>query len=302
MMAGAKDPDEGAISRPAFLQADAEAKPPPWAARGSAVRTWLPPGATPPPGRPAPSPEVAAESAAQAPLAASPPGDAASKEVESVPGGDSAGAPGSVEGDDPALLEAGEEEPQECPLCEETRDEAAAERDELLDRLMDPYLAAAAELARAADELSTSFDDDVVTLATRLAAAIVRGQVAIDASVLTTNLQQAIAVAGPVTELTVRCHPDDAERMRAIAPRLAERASGRAVEVTVRPSPDVERGACLLLFDQGIVDARWTAQLDRLADAVRAAMARQDAGESGGAGAAPAAVDLSGVDDAEVDR
>ncbi|MGM0577164.1 MAG: FliH/SctL family protein [Myxococcota bacterium] len=247
--------------RPAvFGDRSARARPAPWA-RGEQpeVRPWLPPGREPSAEEEPPADAEEAEAPPEPPD--EPPGEDGEAEVRP------AGPPDAeVPQEEP---EPGEVPAGPCRQCETVREEAAAERDALLDALQDPYLRAAAELGRVADELSEGFHDAVIDLTVKLAGAVIERGVSLDREVLTTNLRRALEIAGPVSAVTLRCHPEDAEAMREEAPDLLRETAGRPADVTVRPSDDVERGACIVLFDEGIVDARWSQQLERLADAVR---------------------------------
>lgn len=145
-------------------------------------------------------------------------------------------------------------------------------RDEIADELREPYLAAASALNAAADELEQRLYDDIVDLAVRLAEAVVHRTVALDRDVVIETARRALRLAGPVARVVVRCNADDAAHLRERLVDVAHGEAGRAVEVIVRPSDDIDAGGCLLTFDSGIVDARVSRQLDRLAEAVKAAI------------------------------
>lgn len=162
-----------------------------------------------------------------------------------------------------------------CPHCEATREAAAAANELLMESLLEPYTLAAQTLERATQELTDRFAENVVALAARMATAILHRDAELDEQTLIENIHRALQVAGPVTTLTLRCHAEDADAIRKSAPGLAAEISGRPVEVTVRPSGDVDRGSCIVLFEEGIVDARWQVQMERLSAAVRTTMTGQ---------------------------
>jgi len=124
----------------------------------------------------------------------------------------------------------------------------------------------------AVGELEQRLYDDVVDLAVRLAEAVVRRTVEIDRDVLLENTRRALRTAGPVSRMTLKCAAEDAPFLRERIEDLVKSEVGRAIEVTVRPSDDIDLGGCLLTFDSGIVDARIPQQLSRLADAVKATL------------------------------
>ncbi len=264
--------DASPVIRPAFGgTAPPEAHPVPWADGGRAQpRPWAPGEA------PAPSDDgVAADagppaSGGAAAQVAEGPGPEAAPEPEVVAPPELAPPP------EPAAPPA-DPEPQvvdgPCPRCEATRAEAADALDALEDELREPMARAGLALERATAELGAHVTANVIELARRLALALVGREVAGDAELLRGTLEEALRVAGPIAAATLRCHPEDAEALRELAPGVASELSGRPVEVTVRPSDDVERGSCIVLFDEGIVDARWSAQIDRMIDAVTQAVA-----------------------------
>lgn len=218
-------------------------RPAPWLAGGQGLATAWPPGIDRAGGDSRPlEPETSAEGAAEP----------------------------EVDADVAQLAPAGP-----CPHCEATREEAVAASERLMESLLEPYTLAAQALERATQELTDRFAENVVALAARMATAILHRDAEIDEQALIENIHRALQVAGPVTTLTLRCHADDADAIRKSAPGLAAEISGRPVEVTVRPSGDVDRGSCIVLFEEGIVDARWQVQMERLSAAVRTTMTGQ---------------------------
>jgi hypothetical protein len=237
--------DKDISARP-FAPEDRQVRPAPWGTGGTGVATVWPPIV----GR-SPSPE---------------PGARAPKQ-----GGDG--------GDDPQGADERRHAPQPadapCPRCEVTRAQAVADRARLSAELLEPYVNAAQNLDRAVQELTDRFAENVVALAARMATAILHRDAEVDEQALIENIHRALQVVGPVTTLTLRCHPEDADVIRRTSPGLAAEISGRPVDVTVRPSSDVDRGSCIVLFEEGIVDARWQVQIDRIADAIRTTMTGQ---------------------------
>jgi len=146
-------------------------------------------------------------------------------------------------------------------------------REEVLAEARVPYLAAAEAFAAATRELSRELHEDVVDLALRIAEAIVRREVALDRTVVLDVARRALRLAGPVSRVTVKCATEDAPYLREHLDVIAREESGTAVEVMVRPSDDIDLGGCLVTFDRGVVDARISRQLERLGDAVKAALA-----------------------------
>ncbi len=155
-----------------------------------------------------------------------------------------------------------------------------------LDELRDRYARSVDELSRAGFELSLRVERDVVRLARKLAEIVVRRVVGLDTEVIMSSLRAAFEVSGPLEKVTVRCAPGDVAKLRGAAEEVAQDKMGRWVEVAVQPSADIEPGGVLLLFEEGIVDARLPSQLDRLTAVVERAIGAQAyAADEGGGGA-----------------
>ena len=170
-----------------------------------------------------------------------------------------------AEPDEPAV-----EEP--CPNCEATEAAAEATIDATIEALQLPYLEGSEALQRAAQDVSKDFMQNLLRLSVELAATVLRRSAEIDPETILSSLEGALEIAGPLSEATVRCHPEDAPLLREQAVARAEAITGRLVEVAVRPTEGMERGACVVDFEDGLVDARWRVQLERLADAISPAL------------------------------
>lgn len=157
--------------------------------------------------------------------------------------------------------------------------------DAIVEALRTPYKQAASQLELAVAELETRLTDDVVELAARIAQALIYKELELNRSLVLEVAQRALRLVGPLERLTVRCAPEDAELLREHMPGLARVEVGRAVEVLVRPSDDIMPGGLLLTFEGGVVDAREERRLQRIVEAVKAAIrevrqAPPDAGAS----------------------
>lgn len=185
-----------------------------------------------------------------------------------TPGGDVAGEP----------VEQGP-----CERCEEIEAEAEEARRELVARLREPYLNAAARLEQTSLDLTQWVRRDVVRLAVRLAETIVHRAVQLDPTIAEETVARALSTAGGVERATVFVHRDDLEAIAARVPELAAHAAGKAVHVDVRASDEVDLGGCIVKFDEGTVDARWHAQLLQLRDLIDAVVVAGPAdSDSGG--------------------
>lgn len=255
-----------------------EVAPAPWSRGRPDVRAWIPPG-SPPPEPESPPSESAGGDGPPEPPPLVPPAEASSPPVASE-----GRAPGTRPGAPPGTVSP--RELPDCPKCEVIREDCVDALEALRAELEAPLHRLASELEGAPAELADRLHEAVLDLGIRIAERILHRAVELDRDVVVETLVEALRMAGPLAAVTVRCHPVDAELLRERAPGLASEMSGQPVEVTVRASEDVERGACILLFEEGIVDARFSEQLERIRDALARAMtAPPRAPEGGGEGA-----------------
>ena len=173
---------------------------------------------------------------------------------------------------DETLAEPVEEAVMPCPTCEATEAAAAATLDATIEALQRPYQEGSEALQRAAQDVSKDFVQNLLRLSVELAATVLRRSAEIDPQTVLSSLDGALEIAGPLSEAVVRCHPEDAPLLREHAGARAEAITGRLVEVAVRPTEGMARGACIVDFEDGLVDARWRVQLERLAEAISPAL------------------------------
>ena len=115
--------------------------------------------------------------------------------------------------------------------------------------------------ARAAtSEQTAAAENDLRTLAVRIAEKILARELALAPGAVVDIVRAALAAAANRTPLVVRVHPDDVEIVRAARP-----------ELTVHAEPAVARGGCLVDTEVGTIDARLDVQLAAIERALRAA-------------------------------
>ena len=148
-----------------------------------------------------------------------------------------------------------------------------AQRDaEVAEAAIAPYREAIARFDRVVNELEQRLREDIVDLSARIASALAQRELKLDRTLVLDIARRALRLLGPLERVIVKCAESDAELLREHLPTLARAEAGRPVEVLVRPSDDILAGGLLLTFDGGVVDAREERRLQRIVDAVKAAI------------------------------
>ena len=170
-----------------------------------------------------------------------------------------------------------EPEVQECGICEETRREGEAKlraMNEEFEHRLDVTLS---QFARTVEEISRTVDSSVVKLAKLLAERIIGETVTLDSTLTERNLAKALQLAGPLATVTLKVNQADIKRIREVAPVLAEEAAGAPVQVTVQADSEVDPGGVIVVYEAGLIDARFEHQLQSIT-AVVADMVEQGDG------------------------
>lgn len=118
-----------------------------------------------------------------------------------------------------------------------------------------------AELAASISALATlhaqivrAAEVDLLTLALRLAEAVVRDKISADDGVAARALGAALAEVPGAQSFTVRCHPDDESS-------IAAALTGAAGVHQLRSDPTLRRGGCVVESSAGDIDVRIETQL-----------------------------------------
>jgi flagellar assembly protein FliH len=132
-------------------------------------------------------------------------------------------------------------------------------------------------------------DDAFVELAIELASRIVKRAIELNPEAVVDQARAALAMVNENTRVVVMVHPEDLPIVELAWPMLIERL-GSAERATLRADAMLERGSCIVRTGergQGLIDARITTQLARMAEAImpeaKHAGPRGPAGESGAA-------------------
>jgi flagellar biosynthesis/type III secretory pathway protein FliH len=178
------------------------------------------------------------------------------------------GPDGAMSRDEANASAADSPEDEECPLCEETREEAAKQHDGLMTQFQESQREALQSYEESLAQLNEQFGQNVIRLARILVERILARTVTIAPDVTTDALVKALTIAGPLHRVTVAVHPDMVDGIRSDGVELASNISGQAVDVTVKADPEIELGGVRIIHDDGVVDATFDTQLQRLDELV----------------------------------
>lgn len=153
----------------------------------------------------------------------------------------------------------------------EIKDEALRFKEEVFAKAREEAKAdvqarSAEELVRAklqAGQILERSERDIVELALKVANKIIGKDLEREPEVLVDICAQVIEAARAAKAMTLKVNPEDGKLLREKRPRLME-LIGRTLELSVKDDVDVERGACIVQTDFGVIDGQLKTQFDML--------------------------------------
>lgn len=125
------------------------------------------------------------------------------------------------------------------------------------------------DLMRAKEQSIAVIQDDVVDIALKIAKKIIKKEPSIDKSIVLSIISDVIKDIGrDEKHIIIKVHPDDAENVRMNLPNLFPSLQSE-VRILVETEESVEEGSCLVETKNGLVDARFSTQLEILENAFK---------------------------------
>ncbi len=121
------------------------------------------------------------------------------------------------------------------------------------------------QLADARGEWLDHWDRSAIDLAAKMAARVVRAEVAQRPEVTVEWIREALQLASGSSAITVRLNPADFENLGAQVEQLAD-SMGKLTETTFVADPQVTLGGCLVETRHGVIDQQIESQLNRLVE------------------------------------
>ncbi len=125
------------------------------------------------------------------------------------------------------------------------------------------------ELLKAKETVMQNSIPDIAVLAVKSAEKIIKKELQLDESVILNIVSEVInSLSKDETEITVRTNPNDVELVRQALPEIYP--YNESTKIIVTPDEEVDWGSCIVETKNGIVDARFSTQLQILQKALEA--------------------------------
>jgi flagellar assembly protein FliH len=121
----------------------------------------------------------------------------------------------------------------------------------------------AQEIASAKIEWMTRWETNAIKLCVAIAEKVIRAELASQPRLSQTMIRELLEMASSEQRVIARVHPQDAEALNHPAEETGGFPRFRQM-VEFRPDPSLSRGDCVVELEQGYLDGRITAQLERL--------------------------------------
>jgi flagellar biosynthesis/type III secretory pathway protein FliH len=151
-------------------------------------------------------------------------------------------------------------------------DAATDELNAEINSLRGEFAGSLCSLQELSAQLSSRYCSEAVELAAVIAKAVVGRELKISPETMVKIVQDALSEVPESAEIVIRCHPEDLELMQAQVPNLTQR-HGAPVSIRTATGQEVERGGCVIQFEEGAVDAQPSVSVDVLKEAVEASLA-----------------------------
>ncbi len=117
------------------------------------------------------------------------------------------------------------------------------------------------------DEMYEKFYPHVMEIALAVAEKIIKKETELSDDVLKSVVMSAMDELNPDTQkVEIKVNPDDLEFARASLPEIIE-AKGEGVKITITADGAIDKGSCILIANNGVIDANFSTQLTVLQNA-----------------------------------
>jgi len=127
------------------------------------------------------------------------------------------------------------------------------------------------ELLTAKERVMQSAIPDIAVLAVKAAEKIIKKELEINEKLILSVVSEVIqSMSKDETEITIKANPNDVEIVRENVPEIYPHSEN--TKINVQPDEEVDWGSCIVETRSGIVDARFSTQLQILQKALEAGL------------------------------
>lgn len=136
------------------------------------------------------------------------------------------------------------------------------------DQVLTQMRSIAGQCAELREELTRNWENAFLSLVTRVSRVILRRELEKDPQIEIQWIREMLQLCAGENSLILTLNPQDAERLQAPLERLAGEF-GKIGQMTIKTSPAMARGDCVLKTENGQLDQRLDVQLERIAEELR---------------------------------
>lgn len=125
------------------------------------------------------------------------------------------------------------------------------------------------EFMRAKEASVAIIQDDVIEIALKIAKKIIKKEASVDNDIVLSIISDVVKDIGrDEKHVIIKIHPDDADNVRMNLPNLFPSLQSEA-RIIVETEESIEKGSCIVETKNGLVDARFSTQLEILQNAFK---------------------------------
>jgi type III secretion protein L len=155
---------------------------------------------------------------------------------------------------------------------ERGRTEALQEQEHELTTVRKRYANAIQNIQNLAQDLAGRYQMEAIELAARLAKTVIGSNLETCPRKLQALVDRALQGMERPKDILIRVNPDDLQALNDHLPEI-RRQRGELVSVRATADPQIERGGCIIVSEEGIVDAQPSVAVDVMKEAIEARLA-----------------------------
>lgn len=150
---------------------------------------------------------------------------------------------------------------------EQGRQEIIAELKPQLEQMLESWSAALTQWENDRAEMLQQARGDVLSVALEMGRRITLKTIECDPAIVQSQLAEALAMVCRRTAVAIAINPADRPLIEEVLPELLAK-SRTCTDASIRDDPDMQRGGCKVITENGEIDASIQTQLDRIVSAL----------------------------------